>query len=151
MKKFALILVLFLLKSWPVELGRGTESQDSNAGKTPAARSKNTEEQKKPGKEAAVQQHGTKKTNSKEKEDCGCETTLFGEPVSPQIKESPQGKSSVAAGQQTTLSKKRNDTETKPASHSNLKKETQKKTEKRGAASADTPPPKKKAAEEEKK
>ena len=47
MKNFTLILVLFVVWSGPMEFGAGTEPQDSDAGKSAAAASKNLEEQKK--------------------------------------------------------------------------------------------------------
>jgi hypothetical protein len=129
MKEFALILVLLLVWSCSKAFGTGTEPQDSNAGKSPAAASKKTEEQKKPGKEAGAQQPGKKKANTKDKEDCGCETTLFGEPV-PQIPKPTQGKTSSKAGKQTTKSNGKNIDRSKTAAKSDLKEAAVQNSEK---------------------
>jgi hypothetical protein len=120
MKKFALILYLFVVCSWPWEYGAGTESQDSSTGKSPAASSKKMEEQAKPGKEAVVQEHGKKK-NSKEKEDCGCDTTLFGEPVPLPVQKPAQGKANTPAGKQSAKSKGKNIEGSKTTSKADLK------------------------------
>ena len=82
MKKFTLILVLLAVWSWPMAFATGTEPQDSNAGKSHCCcfqehGGTKKVRQRSNGRKA----RGNKKTNSKDKEDCGCETTLFGEPV----------------------------------------------------------------------
>ena len=121
MKNFALTLVLFVVWSGPMEFGAGTESQDSNAGKSAAASSKSPEEQKKTGKNTAVQPQAKKKKDAKKDEDCGCETTLFGEPVPQPVQKSVQGKASKTAGKQTTKSTGKNVENSKAATKSDLK------------------------------
>jgi hypothetical protein len=135
MKKFALILVLFMVGSGSMKFGLGTESQDSNAGKSAAATSKSPEEQKKTGKEAAGQPHGKKKTSSKDKEDCGCETTLFGEPVPPLVQKPAPGKANTSAGKQTTKSKAKNIDQSNTATKSDLKEGALENTEKQPGSS----------------
>jgi hypothetical protein len=134
MKKFALILVLLAVWSWPMEFGAGTESQDLNAGKSAAAASKSPEEQKKTGKDAAVQPQGKKK-GAKKDEDCGCETTLFGEPVPQPVKKSAQGKANTSAGKQTAKSKGKIVDNSKTATKSDLKEGALQNSEKQPGSS----------------
>lgn len=129
MKKFTLILVLLAVWSWPMAFATGTEPQDSNAGKSPAAASKNAEEQKKSGSAGTVKPRGNKMTNSKDKEDCGCETTLFGEPV-PQVPKPTQGKTSSKAGKQAAKSNGKNIDRSKTATKSDLKEAAVQNSEK---------------------
>ena len=137
MKKFTLILVLLVVWSWPMEFGIGTESQDLDAGKSPAAASKSPQEQKKTGKDAAVQPHGKKKKDAKKDEDCGCETTLFGEPVTPQVPKPVQGKPGSTERKQTVKSKGKNVDDSKTATKSDLKEGALQKSEKPPETSGD--------------
>jgi hypothetical protein len=126
MMKFPLILILLVLQSWPMESGTGTVSQKSNAGKNPAASSRNSEERGKPGDEATAKPRG--KTNPKDKEDCGCETTLFGEPVPQPGKTVAQKKGGKGPSKQTSKSSGKNENGAKPAAKSEQKEETSYKT-----------------------
>lgn len=139
MKRFTLILVLLAVWSWPMAFATGTEPQDSNAGKSPAATSKNMEEQKKSGNEATAKARGNKKTNSKDKEDCGCDTTLFGEPV-PQVPKTTQGKTSSKAGKQTAKSSGKNIDRSKTAAKSDLKEAAVQNSEKQPRAPGNEDP-----------
>lgn len=135
MKKFALILVLFVVWSGPIGFGSETESQGSNAGKNAAAASKSPEEQKKTGKDAAVQPQAKKKKGAKKDEDCGCETTLFGEPVPPPVQKPASGKANTAAGKQTTKSKVKTIDHSNTATKSDLKEGALENTEKQPGSS----------------
>jgi hypothetical protein len=137
MKKFALILVLFVVLVWsePMEFGSETGSQDPNAGKNAAVVSKSPELQKKTGKEAAVQPQAKKKKSAKKDEDCGCDTTLFGEPVPQPVKKSVQGKANTAAGKQSAKSKGKNFENSKTAIKSDLKEGPLENTGKQPASS----------------
>ena len=138
MKEFALLLVSFLWWSWPLELCADKESQESNTGKVPATRSNNSEEQKKVGKDAAVQTHGKKKTSEKGKEDCGCETSLFGEPVTPPVQKPVQGRPNITAGKQSAKPKGRNSNGSLTASKPDVKEKAPQNSEKQPQALGDS-------------
>jgi len=130
MNQFPLILILFVVWSGPKEFGAETEPQGSDAGKNAAAASKNLGEQKKTGKDAAIQPQGKKKKVAKKDEDCGCETTLFGEPVPQPVQKPAQGKASKTEGKQTAKSKVKNVDNSKAATKSDLKEGTLQNSEK---------------------
>lgn len=135
MKKFTLIMVLFVVWSRSMEFGAETGPQGSDAGKSLTAASKSPEEQKKTGKDAAVQPQVKKKKSAKKDEDCGCETTLFGEPVPPLVQKPAQGKASRAEGKQTTKSKVKNMDQRNTATKSELKEGALENTEKQPESS----------------
>jgi len=137
MNQFPLVLVLFVLWSGPKEFSAETEPQGSDAGKSAAAASKNLGEQKKTGKDAAVQPQGKKKKVAKKDEDCGCETTLFGEPVPQPVRKPAQGKANTNAGKQTAKPKVKNVDTSKTATKSDLKEGTIQNSEKQPAQPSD--------------
>ena len=144
MKKFALTLVLLVVLGCSESMQCGTEtgSQDPNTGKSAAAASNSPELQKKTGKEAAVQPQAKKKKGAKKEEDCGCETTLFGEPVPQPVKKSVQGKTSKTEGKQNTTSKVKNLDQNKTSTKSDLKEEPLKSSGKQPASSGNAGQPK---------
>ena len=147
MKEVSMTLILILLLYWPpgIKIEADSRSLSSHKGAV-------SNEKEPPSKERAETQATSLKRSKDDStpqanEDCGCETSLFGEPVIPGENGPSKEGSDKVKGNQELKTKAKSERDLKPGSKSETKEGTRKKQGKPGAASADTNRPKKAGTE----